>query len=192
VNTHERPDVVVYFRTYVNQSLKDELQECCWIQLPKQLCEELLLPNEDSEKNLYTKDAHPYNDDNGNTIVEVHSDVFEADQLVILQNDDCDEYKRLGGCVSVRRIPGKIQTVFVQDKSTFKAYAKSDKTWTVDGIVPERHKGEGPGLMASAFVSREYGMGMQSTPDQLIKVNFKREAKNYRDEQSNGKEWKEK
>jgi hypothetical protein len=49
--------------------------------------------------------------------------------------------------------------------------------------------------MASAFVSCEYGMGMQSTPEQLIMVNFKREGKNYRDEQAamekNGKKEKE-
>jgi hypothetical protein len=130
------------------------------IELPKILCEELLLPNDDSEENLYIKDAHPYKDDKGNTMVEVHSDAFEADQLVILQKEDCDEYKMLGGCVSVWQIPGKIEIVFGQDESIFKAYTKSSKPGIVDEIVPERHKGEGPGLMASAFVSREYGMGM--------------------------------
>ena len=55
-----------------------------------------------------------------------------------------------------------------QDESAFEQNLYASGTWVdSDGKGAIRPKGAGYGLMVSAFVSREFGLGLKVTPDQL-------------------------
>jgi hypothetical protein len=64
-----------------------------------------------------------------------------------------------------------------------KQYCFTTKTWMApsgqEAIVP---KDEGMGVMISAFVSREFGFGINLTQEQLQKVNQARRGMKYSDE----------
>jgi hypothetical protein len=64
-----------------------------------------------------------------------------------------------------------------------KQYCFTTKAWTAPSgqkaIVP---KDEGTGMMISAFLSREFGFGINLTQEQLQKVNQVRQGKKYSDE----------
>ena len=58
-----------------------------------------------------------------------------------------------------------------QDESIYWQYLLSKNIWFVNGAAGLRKKGNGPGIMVSAFVSEVFGFGMSLTPDQLASVN---------------------
>lgn len=63
-----------------------------------------------------------------------------------------------------------------QDESIYWQYLLSNKVWYINGACGLRKKGNGPGIMTSAFVSEQFGFGMPLTPAQLAKVNEWRKA----------------
>jgi hypothetical protein len=70
---------------------------------------------------------------------------------------------------------------------TTKAWTAPDGTW---GLIP---KDKGAGVIISAFVSREYGFGMDIRPDDLARVNERRNRKKYLDEMvANSSQWQSK
>ncbi len=73
-------------------------------------------------------------------------------------------WRRLGGFPSVRKHPNKkVEIWFGQDESTFSSHSMNEKCWKVDGECPFRNKGEGKGLMASAFNS--FGIRLLNVAD---------------------------
>ena len=89
-----------------------------------------------------------------------------------------------GGNLSVFKLPSSKPLIgFGQDESILKQYAFTTKAWTAPdgthGLIP---KDEGAGIMISAFVSREYGFGIDLSPDNLARVNEKRKGTKYSDE----------
>ena len=72
-----------------------------------------------------------------------------------------------------------------QDESIFRQYSFSHKSWTSpDGqkaIIP---KDSGTGVMISAFVSREFGYGMDLSTADLEQINSKRNDEMYQDKEA--------
>ena len=64
-----------------------------------------------------------------------------------------------------------------QDESIYWQYLLSSKVWYINGACGLRKKGNGPGIMVSAFVSEQFGFGMPLSPSQLSKVNDWRASK---------------
>ena len=88
----------------------------------------------------------------------------------------------LGGSTSVRLpLRTKPRITFGQDKAIFRSSQLNESCWTVDGGSTLRTKGLGIGIMVSAFVSREYGFGMDISEAQLVDVNESRKNKAYTD-----------
>jgi hypothetical protein len=88
-----------------------------------------------------------------------------------------------GGNLSVRHPVGcKPLISFGHDESIYKQFLISLKTWTGPGgqknIAP---KDNGLGMMISAFQSREFGLGVVVSKDQLKEVNEKRRNTKYKD-----------
>ena len=102
---------------------------------------------------------------------------------------DLAEELPFGGDLSVRKPPNlKPAIVFGQDECIFKQYAFTPKAWsTPDGQTPVIPKDDGLGVMISAFVSREFGFGMQLSPEQLEEVNRKRRGETYQDKEASTK-----
>jgi hypothetical protein len=74
---------------------------------------------------------------------------------------------------------------FGQDEAIMKQYCFTSKSWTAPtgqkAIIP---KDDGMGVMISAFVSREFGFGLQLSQQQLQKVNEVRHATKYSNEEA--------
>jgi hypothetical protein len=106
-------------------------------------------------------------EDANNTWVEFHIDDHPSFQQ---RMNGTTEF---GGNLSVFKPPNSKPLIgFGQDKSILKQYAFTTKAWTTPdgtrGFIP---KDEGAGVMIlSAFVSREYGFGMDISPDNLARV----------------------
>lgn len=91
---------------------------------------------------------------------------------------------KFGGNLSVFKPAGLKPLIgFGQDESILKQYAFTTKAWTCPdgtrGLIP---KDEGAGVMISAFASREYGFGIDMSPEDLARVNETRNGKMYSDE----------
>jgi hypothetical protein len=195
VNTHEKPDVILHREVYVCEALTTEICKACWVQLPLDKAQQLFEfsrhdPDDDDDddvhrlhNSLYFEYHHEYREMATNTMmVELHVCAFEADQLTILLAKKEAVWKCFGGCPSVRRNPlDKILIVFGQDESVFKAFAMNKSSWVIDGMVPKREKGEGPGLMVSAMQSYEFGFGLELSAEELEQVNAVRLGEHYCD-----------
>ena len=193
VNTHEKPEVILHREAYVCEALTTEIRKACWVQLPLDKAQQLFEfsrhdPDDDDDahrlrNSLYFEYRHEYCDTVKNTMmVELHVCAFEADQLNTILAGKEAVWKRFGGCPSVRRNPlDKILIVFGQDESVFKAFAMNKSSWVIDGMVPKREKGEGPGLMVSAMQSYEFGFGLELSADELAQVNAVRLGEHYCD-----------
>ena len=75
--------------------------------------------------------------------------------------------------VSVRIEPGsKPVIIFGQDESVFSQFSFNGKQWvSPDGKRAILPKSNGMGIMISAFQSREFGFGLELTPQQLKAIN---------------------
>ena len=195
VHTHEKPDVILHREAYVRDSLDAEIQKACWIQLPltdaQRLFGDFRPPCDDDvddvhrlQDNLYFEHRYEYPDaTTGTRMVKIHNCTFEAEQVSVLLAAETNKiWKRFGGCPSVCRNPlHKILIIFGQDESVFKAFAMNKSSWVIDGMVPKREKGEGPGLMVSAMQSYEFGFGLELSVDELAQVNALRLGEHYCD-----------
>ena len=149
---------------------------------------------EESPANIkLLKTGHYYRNDDGEIMVEFHVDCFPDHKSLMKyfrlahRERYTSEVDLLGGFVSVRRVDGPILIRFGQDETIKRAFQLNDCSWTIDGERPERKKGLGPGVMISAFVSREFGFGMPSsllTSEVLAEVNRRREGTRYADEEA--------
>ena len=110
-------------------------------------------------------------------VIEFHVDMDEALWVYI-----SDENKAFGGDLSVwKDVHEKPLIVLGQDESIFEQHMFPSGTWVdKDGKSALRPKGAGYGMMVSAFVSREFGIGLGSlTEDDFTKINNYRDGKDY-------------
>ena len=63
----------------------------------------------------------------------------------------------------------------------FNCNTLEEQCWAIDGIMTERNKGRGAGLMVAAMCSHEFGFGFRLTNEQLGIVNAYRDGKKYID-----------
>jgi hypothetical protein len=184
VDGHEKNEVIAYRQNFIQRYFKQEQRMFRWIQLPLsevQAMEEAgqlqqgmgKWYNANAAGQQLTSDS-----DNDHTIwVEFHVDNHLSFQ------DRMNGTTEFGGNLSVFRPPGSKPLIgFGQDESILKQYAFTTKAWTAPdgtwGLIP---KEEGAGVMISAFVSREFGFGMDLSPNNLAKVNQYRQGKKYSD-----------
>ena len=113
---------------------------------------------------------HHNDDKTGVAMVEYHTDTCKEFQKMASEDDNChfDAY------ASVRRdSQKKMIIVFGNDECIFKDNAYSSMTWIgPNGEKPMMPKYEFPGIMISAFQSREFGFGFHElTDDNSKRVN---------------------
>ena len=74
-----------------------------------------------------------------------------------IDNYDFDRNSiEFGGDLSIN-LEGKPSLIFVQDEAIFKSFDGAKKYWSSDGKKQLRSKGEGKGIMASAFLNEQLG-----------------------------------
>jgi len=183
VNTHERPDVIEARRHYVFSYLQREINQAVWVQLPIDKARECFSQDEEFESNLYWIHRHEYTkEEDGTAMVELPVFAFSHQQMEAFLEGAEAIWQRLGGFPSVRKHPNKkVEIWFGQDESTFSSHSMNEKCWKIDGECPFRNKGEGKGLMASAFNSFAFGFGMSLTEQELEQVNAQRLGETYKD-----------
>ena len=185
VNTHERTDVVAHRRVYVERELADEVNQAVWIQLSVQKARRLLFQSGGGDgddgagvppleqSNLYWKHRHEFDGQDGRKMVELHVHAFSFHQMKMMLEEKEEEWQGLRGCPSLLKDPAALITLtFGQDETVYKAYAMNQNSWTVDGVVLERPKGEGPGRMVSGMQGYADGYGMTITEDELVSINL--------------------
>jgi hypothetical protein len=75
--------------------------------------------------------------------------------------------------------------MFGHNEAIFKQYLLTKKSWYgPDGISVLVPKGDGQGVMISAFQCRELGFGVKLNQEQLDEINFIRRGKKYVDEEA--------
>ena len=92
------------------------------------------------------------------SLVEIPIDKFDFDRNAI----------QFGGDVSITAVKPVI--IIVQDEAIFRSYDGAKKFWKQKGRQKLRKKGEGQGVMASAFLSEQLGF-ISISPEQLAEIN---------------------
>ena len=115
-------------------------------------------------------------------MVELHADVVCS---YTNNKSNLPPLGDLGGSISVRLPEGtKPWLVFGQDEVIFRSSQLNENCWTVDGESTLRTKGQGTGLIVSAFVSRAFGLGLKIGEEQLAEINKTREGNLYKDKEA--------
>jgi hypothetical protein len=175
VDGHEKPATVAYRANFISRYFECERRTHRWIQLSHSQALDL----QENEK-ILKNTGFSYKDSSDNQMVEFH-----VDDLKLFQQE-MNEKNGFGGRLSVR-FPNHLKPLIIigHDECIFKQYSLSKKYWVApDGqrvLVP---KDEGQGVMVSAFQSREFGFGLELTPEQLNVVNQARRGTKYKDEES--------
>ena len=174
VDNHEKPETKFYRKKFNRRYLLHELRMHRWIQIESSKVREL----QEAGVIQQDTDAYLYQDESGKDMVEYHVDTNPVFQ------DRMNAETRFGGRVSVRKDPLQKPLISVgQDECIFKQYLFSSKSWTApDGTKAIVPKDDGLGIMISAFVTREFGFGMELTEEELIRINQRRQARKYQDE----------
>jgi hypothetical protein len=177
---HEDPKNKIDRYKKIETYLQLELRAYRWIQLPLIDAQNL----EDYDENPLRKEigCH-YTDETGREMREYHVD-SHPDLIEHIQ----DEYVPYGGCLSVRKPPGRPVIFVGQDESTFSQYSLCNMCWTASNgerkLLP---KGKGEGWMVSAFQGREIGFGRKLTELEMAAINRSRsteENKQYKSTES--------
>jgi hypothetical protein len=171
VDGHEKPATVAYRANFISRYFEYERRTHRWVQLPESQALDL------QERKMVLKNTgFRYKDALDNEWVEFHVDDF----------NQSEEIHELGGRLSVR-FPTNVKPLIIlgHDECIFKQYCLAKKHWVAPCgtrvLVP---KDEGQGVMVSAFQSREFGFGLDLTPEQLQMVNQARRGKKYKDEEA--------
>ena len=177
VDTHEKPETVVYCRHFLKRYLAYEIRMHRWVQLPLSQLKQM-----EERKEIATGLGYHYKDDQ----TKLDMVEFHVDEHVSFQ-DLASTTGMYGGNLSVRKMPGDRPIIsFGQDECIFKQNTFSPKAWTApDGTKGMIPKDDGLGVMISTFVSREFGFGYELSGEDLQKVNKEREGnKQYSDEEA--------
>ena len=174
--------------------MKEEVNQAIWLQWPidaaRTIFKQAMETSDDDansaalDENLYWKHRVEYEED-GVKMVELPVFAFTHQQTQDFLADDDEQWKQLGGKPSVRKDPNKkIELWFGQGESTFSSHAMNENCWQVDGVKPERSKGEGTGEMVSAMQSFAFGFGLTITKLQFEQINALRKGEFYKDEEA--------
>ena len=141
-----------------------------WIQIS--VTESLKLDEEEA----VTKGSGYQYDTDGGAMVEYHIDSADIFQKRM-------KGTKYGGNLSVQRdINEKPLIIMGHDECIFKQYLLTKKNWTgPDGEIALVPKDEGQGVMISALQSREFGLGMALSDDDLKRINERRKGEMYMD-----------
>jgi hypothetical protein len=188
-DNHERPAVVAYRDEYIVRSRTRELKEPVWVSMPMATA-----VNNPSWSTLSKKNdphcIHRYNASAPLVYVALPADADSVEFHVDLDgnffrdmylSEPEDEYKRFNGLRSVRYPEGRLVLHIGQDESVFKANAFSYRVWQETANKQLRPKGDGTGVMVSAFVSRAFGFNPEISQADLEAINAKRLNTHYAD-----------
>ena len=208
VDRHEDTDVLADRNKYIAQFFDEEVLEHCWIQLTKRLylqskrLKGMLVSKRKTKikqerkanditvldvtaavtKYLDTK-AYHYCNKEGEEMVEVHSDWLYSYEEGEKLPEGIPPIPEYGGNLSVRKpLNVKPRVPFGQDEAIFRSSQLNDSCWAIDGQQTLRTKSMGIGRMVSAMCSREFGLGLYLSAEQLERVNHMRRQKKYGDE----------
>ena len=108
-------------------------------------------------------------------MVEMHVDKITDNSLLTYINQECI----FGGNLSIQKNPNEQPLFsFGHDKCIFHQFIFTNSAWKgTKGEQAPIPKDEGYGLMVSAFQSREFGLGMSLTANQLAIINAFRNEK---------------
>jgi hypothetical protein len=163
---HERADNVRYRIQFIKKYFEYEFRTYRWIQIS----DEDAIRLESLKKNPLRKGLGlSYSDEAGKAMREYHIDCHDA-----LKEFVNDEYLPFGANLSVVNFPeGERPLIFVgQDESIIYQYLFSSKSWHgPEGEGTLHPKGQGDGVMASAFCGDQIGFGLVLTDEQLSQVN---------------------
>jgi hypothetical protein len=119
--------------------------------------------------------GYRYKNEAGLEMVELHIDEIPDNTLPPRINNLC----LYGGNLSMRKMPNERPVIlFGHDECIFRQFIFTSSAWKgTKGEQAPISKDEGYGLMVSAFQSREFGLGMELTSDQLRIINTFRNEK---------------
>ena len=176
---HERPETVKYREEFVKKYLNEYEMKCArWFQIKE--TDYQLWQNNNNKTEKFRSDGYKY-EENGIIFLEFHVDDIPR-EIYIRMCHECP----FGGNISIRMPSSSKQIIiFGQDECIFMQFTLRRKSWIgrngKRGLLP---KGEGGGVMVSAFKSREFGFGMELTQQQLDEINKKRKNESYSDEEA--------
>ncbi|KAI2493650.1 hypothetical protein MHU86_20903 [Fragilaria crotonensis] len=179
VDGHERPATVQYRWDFCQRYLSYERRMHCWVQVTEPVAAQL-----ETDEMLPKGSGYSYLNSSGDRMREYHVDSFEPEKSkALLQQLVTTDF---GGNLSVRFDSSlKPLIIFGHDECIFKQFLMPSKQW----YGPNREtfirpKDDGLGIMISAFQSREFGFGLDTTESDLSEVNRRRQGVKYRDTQA--------
>jgi hypothetical protein len=175
VDGHEKPGTVAYRWAFCERYLAYEMRMFRWVQIKEEQAKEL----EEQGEIVRGSGYHYIEPLTNEKMVEFHVDTSE--KVLLLGN-----VGEFGGNLSVRfPVGSKPLIAFGHDECIYKQFLMSNKSWVgpngESNIVP---KDDGLGVMISAFQSREFGFGVDVSPDQLEEINIIRRNQKYKDERA--------
>lgn len=187
-DNHERPSNVAYRLQYVLRSRRRELREPVWMSMTmeaaiahaKWRC--LLLLNDPHNIHFYmaATPSDPVSPAVAES-VEFHVDLDDDFFRSVYPAEPEAEYMQYNGLRSVRYPDGRLVLHIGQDESVYKANSFSFRVWQEKDRPHLRPKGNGTGVMVSAFVSRVFGFNPRLTGEQFEAINKNRESASYAD-----------
>ena len=162
---HEYPKNIKDREVFIHLYLNYETNAYLWVHMKEDVA--ILLEN-DQNINL-AKVYHSYVGADGVPMREYHVDIHPHLYSFV-------HNQKMGGDLSVRRNEGSRPVIIIgQDESVVKQYSFSSKCW--QGVSGERKllpKSDGYSLMISAFCSRAFGLSLNVTDEELVKINMRR------------------
>lgn len=161
-DNHEREDVVEARIEFVKWYVEVEKRMFRWVRVSHNELDALINDGKlDISMKAFGKPIP------GSDELEFHTDVSEELWPFI-----SEENKPFGGDLSFFKPEGKPLINFGQDESIFEQNLFPKGSWQApDGERVLRPKDRGYGTMISAFVSREFGFGMEFTVEEYSKIN---------------------
>jgi hypothetical protein len=153
VDGHDRADNVEFREGFLERNLQYEKR-----------CHLFIATSNDAAKSMYG-----FSDD----VIAAHTIQLSSDHEIVQFHVDEFDFNRddtpLGGALSVL-CPGRPLLSFVQDEAIFRAYDGAKKFWLKQGETKLGKKGEGRGIMASAFLSEQFGF-VSLAEEQFLELN---------------------
>jgi hypothetical protein len=167
VDTHEKPENCRYRKQYAREYRQLELRMHRWIQF-KQRYFVFLQDTAEFKKHKLVSNGYKYHSERNGPMIELH-----VDDHPFFQQKMNKPHHIFGGDLSIHN-PNQNRPLiaFGQDECIFKQFLFTTKAWVApDGTKSLVLKDEGLGVMISAFVSREFGLGMKLSAAQLAIIN---------------------
>uniref|UniRef100_A0A7S3QH27 Uncharacterized protein n=1 Tax=Chaetoceros debilis TaxID=122233 RepID=A0A7S3QH27_9STRA len=168
---HERPENIQDRISHCLRYLKLERKCYRWVRVPKQSVDALV------DAGILPIGYHKLGKHLGSSnLIEFHIDTHEVLEVFVTPQG-----QQYGGDLAYNFPPGTKPIMIIgQDELTFESNNQRSDTWIdKDGKGAMRPKGRGFGLMCSSFICREWGSGLQLSPEIIRAANNKRENCEY-------------